>query len=362
MNQGLWQLNSAVLGLFIIVLLTNIIIKQTVPILPLSKIKEFQEIIEPKKYINLEFIYKEDLFNTYKEQEKAKLITEIPEFKAPEETPIPQEKLPEFLPPLKIKLKGVLFSNHNSNNFALLEDEAGKELSYTIGNKIQDAQIAKITQDKVILLRSNGQKETMYLTTKDDKILGINEINWENTVKKIDNQKFEIDPIKFQIMVPSIGNLFNNLELITYYKQKQPIGLRVGRIKNKTTGYYLGLKDKDTILEINGINTANFKNRYKALISIIESKINDEIKAKILRKDKEIVVTYKLVNLPIIKESALEKLRAAKEGLFSLSRAQEQQQETRQFTKGHPEDRAQMLEDIKKNLLRNIDRIHKRGI
>ncbi|MCK4265027.1 hypothetical protein KAW80_01565 [Candidatus Babeliales bacterium] len=356
MKQELWQLNSSMLVIFFLILSTSIIIKQTIPSLRLPKQLLLEIPTEEHKDIKIEDIYTNDLFETYvpTTAEEKQLINPIPEPRSHEALPLPAKLPVTLLPPLDIKLKGILFSSESMKNIALLEDETGKEQSYAVGEKIKDAQIAKIVPEKVIIFRNNGQQEIIYLKEKDEQIEGINEVNWSNTVNKVDDFEFTIDPSRFKTMVSSLGQLFEDLNLITAYKDDIPYGIRIGKLKEKTVGLVLGLREKDVITEVNNTKVIELKDRYQTLKSIVNTQINDEIIIKILRDKKNINLSYKLANLPLIKKSAFEKLRAQKAGLFKLNRDQERSENVRSFDRKHPINRQQILEEIRKRILENI--------
>ena len=92
-------------------------------------------------------------------------IPAIPEAPAPIALEIPAQKAPVFIAPLAATLKGVIYLQDDSeHSVAIIQfKDSKKEHNYKVGEMIQDAQILRIYPTKVVVVRSNGQQEVLYL-------------------------------------------------------------------------------------------------------------------------------------------------------------------------------------------------------
>ena len=265
MKQPLWILNSALILIFLMSTILGFIFNQKPPTMR-KKHLETQEGDNISEYkINKENIYKYDLFYTYIpetfEPTQKDLVSPIPEPNIPTPAKPPATAKPKILPPLNIQLKGTILAASEQKSIAMLADETQKESIYHIGDKIKDAQLIKITRSRIVLIRSNGQHETLYLK-KDDQISGLSiKKQLDEIVKKIDANNYQIDPENFISEVESLGMFSEKLSLITAHKKGRAIGVKVGVLEEKSIGPALGLQKDDIIKTINDIPTTSRKNK-----------------------------------------------------------------------------------------------------
>ena len=298
MKQPLWILNSSLLVIFLLILLFNNVLKQeptAVRIKPPS-IKE----IEKKKLpivVNLERIYTHDLFDTFVAIEKKAVqqtfVTPIPPPRSPVITPPPEFKKTEFVPNLNITIKGIIISSDDSNSVAMIADETNKEAVYHLGDRIKDGQLIKLSRNKVVILRANGQQE-IFLLRKPDIPEPPPPDKWLYTIKKIDDQNFEINPKEFTREIQTLGQLLENLSLNTAYKNGNVIGIKVGKLDQASIGLALGLNQNDILSSINDIDVSQIKNRIKIYDKISQTEKGDSIKLSLKRADQDITLNYKL--------------------------------------------------------------------
>jgi len=365
MKQQVWIINSSLLLLFILTLIVSMIVQQTPPLF-IEK-KPYIEEREPRIPLStesIENIYKYDLFGTFAKKEiipsLKSLVTPIPQ-PQPVKIPLPPEPpKPTFLPPLKLSLQGIAFSSNEEKSICMIIDETKKETIYHIGDTIKDAQLIKIGKNRITLLRANGQHETIFLRKEDNKELLPPEKKWDDVVKKINDTTFEIDFKQFPKEIPTLGMLTEMLSLLTSYQQGKPTGIKIASLTPNSIGNILGLQKSDVITSINGIQTADKKNRIKIYDAITKTKMGDSIKISFQREEKKITNTYKLTKIEKIKEKEFapptEKKEKTKtdETLFKLNKLQEQEKQRRDFAKKHNFRQQHAIEEIRKRLLENI--------
>ncbi|MBD3231703.1 hypothetical protein GF322_03500 [Candidatus Dependentiae bacterium] len=364
MRLSLWVLNSSLLLIFGMMLFLNIILQQKPPIFSVRPItKEFEKKKIPIA-INISKIYKQDLFDTFTPEEKQilqkSLITPVPEFRPPKFVPPPPVQVQEFVDPLNISIKGIVFASNENKSVAMIIDETGKEKVYHLSDKIKDGQVVKIEKNKVIILRANGQQE-IYLLRKDELMPPDEQTKnkWQYVIKKIDEQNFEIDPNEFIKKIPTMGNLIEELNLSTAYKDGEAIGIKVGIIEPNDIGSIIGLNKNDILLSINDLDLRNYKNRIKVYDNIMQMQLGDEIKLLLKRNDYEKKINYKLAEIEKPKKQFF--IESAKEddlkGVPSFKMSSEQQREAqlKKFEKQHQTpERQKVISDIRQRLLENM--------
>ena len=302
MRHPLWIINSILLLLvglaFLFVYFSQVSIPQQEDIEPalystLKKEKHLQ--------INISKIYEADLFGSYQTtlaQEDKLMEPVFPQPPEPQITEIPELPKPQFLDPLDITLKGIFIVNNDGtkNRIIVSDNKTKKESTHKIGDKLGDAQLIRIFNNKIMLLRSNGQQEVLYLREQDAKFdAGYSMIDeWNLVVKQMSNDSFIVDPIAFVKRVQDLGQLIEMLHLITAYKQGISIGCRVGKLDEKSIGTALGLQPGDIITAIDGIQANNMENRLKIYQNILHKKEEKLIVVQMLRNKEEIVFEYRL--------------------------------------------------------------------
>jgi len=380
MRQDLWLANSSLLLLFALTLGAYELLQQEPPPwkaprlpppLEIEKKKETESTIPPIPKEVLEKILQDDIFGTYIPKDvksaKATLVTPIPEPKPSIPLPIPDVKKPEFIPPLNITIRGIIASGDDQRNVAIIADETNKEGMYHLGEKIKDAQIIKIAHNRVILLRANGQQETFYLRKDevDDPTLGPE--RWKYTVRKINDQTFDVDPTSFTKEVETLGNLIERAAIIgTAYASGKPIGIRIGKTDPNDVATALGLMENDIITTVNDIDIADSKNRISAYQKVIEQTVGSSIKLGLKRANKDVLFSYNLVKIdrprktifPGVKvvESQPQQQPSAEGQQLPMSRLQQHEQMMRDFSRRHVDQQRheQVNMEIRRRILEGI--------
>lgn len=303
MKHPIWIVNSTLLVLILctvaFVLFSHVSLPEREDIEPssYSRIKK-----EKKLQINIGQIYSADLFGTVaateEVEEKEKAFPLPPE---PQSVEIPDLPQPQFLDPLDISLKGIFVVSTDStkNRTIIADNKTKKEATYKIGDTIGDAQLMRIFGNKIILLRSNGQQEVLFLREQDAKMdTGYAAIDeWSLVVQPISGTLYMIDSVAFAHAIPDLGQFIELLHLITAYKQGVSIGCRVGTLDEKSIGTALGLQAGDIITSIDGIPATTMEERLKIYESVLSKKENDKIAVTLTRNQEELTFEYLLKEL-----------------------------------------------------------------
>ncbi len=305
MRHPFWIINSILLVLVILTLLFVYFSQVSIP--EREDIEPTPAVIRKKDkrlHINISKIYEADLFGSYQMAMDRPDVTAQPTFPQPPEpqpTEIHELPTPQFIDPLDITLKGIFIINNDGtqNRVIISDNKTKKEATHKIGDKIGDAQLIRIFSNKIMLLRSNGQQEVVYLREQDAKFdAGYSMIDeWNLVVKQMSSTSFLVDPIAFAKRVQDLGQLIEMLHLITAYKQGVSIGCRVGKLNEKSIGTALGLQPGDIVTMIDGIQADNMMNRLKIYQSVLGKEESGLIVVQFLRNKEELVFEYQLRDL-----------------------------------------------------------------
>ncbi len=305
MRYPFWILNSSLLALLLMAILFIVFTQQTFPTKTTSGLKTkkitVSETIKPLMYEGpLSAIYENDLFGTYYEKTTA---TEpnyqeaaLPQPPLETHAVIPAEPALPFLPPLKVTLKGIMVLSDESNNQAVIADnQTQKEENYKVGDTVEDAQIIRILGNKVILVRSNGQMETLYLNEKDiisDPQFAKTNRDWDTIIKNTKQHYYVIDPHSFVQVVPTIAHCIDMLDLTSVYHRGQSVGCRVGQAGHETLGQALGFETYDIITSIIDVPTTSTDDRLFIYEKLVQQPFGQPFTIKIERNSQPITLTY----------------------------------------------------------------------
>jgi len=298
-KQQVWIANTSLVLLILICTSSLYFLQKDLPVLRIKKSKISDASSGSSGLlVNLEKIYSNDLFDTYiapaaKQAIKKNLVSPIPQLNLKTKTPPPPIKKVSFLPPLSVSVKGIILSKNEKRSVVMIADQTGKESTYHIGDQIQDAQLLKIGRNKIVLLRTNGQQEVLFLR-KPENLTKTGESRWGYAVKKLDENHYQIDCDEFTQEITSIGQFVELLHLGTAYKNSKAIGVRIGIVDEFEVGSVLGLQKNDIITAINNIPTSNPKSRTSIYDAIRESKNNSEITVELTRSGQIMQLKYSL--------------------------------------------------------------------
>ncbi len=298
-KQQVWIANTSLVLLILVCVSSLYFLQKDLPVLRIKKSNASQEALQSvEMLVNLEKIYSNDLFDTYvmpmaQQPTKKNLVNPIPQLNLKAKTPPPPVKKVSFLAPLSLTIKGIILSKNEKQSVAMIADQTGKENMYHVGEQVQDAQILKIGRNKIVLLRTNGQQEVLFLR-KPENLAQTGESRWGYAVKKIEENQYQIDIDEFTQEVTTIGQFVELLHLGTAYKNSKPIGVRIGIIDQFEVGSVLGLQQNDIITAINGLPTNNPQSRTSIYDAIRESKNGSTITVDLTRNGQALKISYSL--------------------------------------------------------------------
>ncbi len=299
-----WVINSTLFLLFICMIIFVITTRYKLP--SRTRLETPTAIEAPTKdvsKIDISQIYRNDLFNTYREMpvkemqpEEKKLLLPPPPTLRPA---APVERKPvQFLEPLAITLKGIMYSSDEQYNRVIIEEKkSGKEKLYKVGDALEDAEIVRIYYNKVMLIRSNGQQETLFVTPQDAQKDPFypHDIVWQNIVHQQSPATFTIQKDQFITAVRSLAEFIDMLDITTAFKKGKTVGCRIGVLKPQSAGQALGLQPNDIIISINNIPTISTNDRVAIFTAIKNMQPGSVIEVNILRGGAEIKQEYTLV-------------------------------------------------------------------
>lgn len=306
MRQPLWAINSSLLFLCVLGQLVFFLLYTPVP----RRVSlEPDTIHMPEKKIgtvvSIKNIYEQnDLFGTYvppvvvAPKIAEPTVPVMPEAPANIPLKIPVEPEKVFIAPLAVNLKGVMYSQDRpEHSIAIIQFQDSKEeINYRVGQLINDAQVLKIYPNRVIVVRSNGQQETLYLREdeagKDLAIETAKEISGIMVVQK--NGYYHIPVEKFVSHVKSLGQFIDLLGLTTVYQKGKSIGCRVSKAAKDSLGAKLGFMHDDIIQQVDGLPVTDISSRVLVFDHVIGKKAGDAITARIDRGGRTIELKYML--------------------------------------------------------------------
>lgn len=322
--------------------------------------------IVPKQYttiaqgrtadITIDRIYQNDLFDTYKKEvppaAPVDVLVTIPE--PPPHIPptLPSIVEPQFLDPLNITLKGIMVVGADpakSNAFIVDNKSGGIEKIYRVGDQVEDATLVRILNNKIILLRSNGQQEVIYLRAEDAQKDSnfITENQWDKVITPASDNAFYINTDEFIKHISNLGQFIDMLHLTTAYQKGKSIGCRIGALDEKSFGAQIGLINGDIVTRINDIETGLSENRLQIYQNIIALPDKSPIKIVLLRAG-----TQKTITL-IIKKPSISALPANESQLDELT-LQKQKNDERINILKEKYIPAPTLQDIRKRERKNM--------
>ncbi|MCX5923762.1 MAG: hypothetical protein NTU89_04365 [Candidatus Dependentiae bacterium] len=337
MRQPLWAINSSLLFLVLLGQAVFFMVKMPMP-RRVSIEPGAMQAVEKNitTVVDIKTIYDEnDLFGTFLPRAPIlpkQIDMSVPQMPdAPSAIPltVPVEPQKVFVPPLPVVLKGVIYLHDQpSRSVAMVQFQDSKEeINYHVGQLINDAQILKILPDHIVVVRSNGQQETLYLrendASKDLSLETAKELAGLSIVHK--NGMYHIPVDKFIAQVKGLGQFIDLLDLTTVYQKGKGIGCRVGKAGKDSLGAKLGFSYDDIISQVDGLPVTDISSRVLAFDNVIEKKIGDKITVHVDRSGSTVQMHYMLAksadgkaadfgasgakSKDVVKSSALEKER-----------------------------------------------------
>jgi type II secretory pathway component PulC len=249
-------------------------------------------IIEPHTYgktkeefeVNIQKIYENDLFGTFHKEipvyQQPVFTLDIPPAPPVQAPIIPKIPEPTFLEPLNITLKGIIVvgRDEQKNRVIIADNKTDREQTYKTGDTLEDAQIIRIFNNKVLFLRSNGQQEVLYLKEYDAKHDPAYTMldDWRDVIRPTGPNSYEVSPHGFVLQINTLSQFIDALGLSTAYSKGNSVGCRIGSLTDHSLGLNFGLATGDIVTSVNDIPATTTQNRleiYKLVTHLQESDI-----------------------------------------------------------------------------------------
>lgn len=309
MRQPLWLINALLICIIVISELIFLLVQTSIPrrvslepgTLPVQEKKVAVDVA-------IKNIYEaNDLFGTYVSEvpvlAKGVAHFEMPPIPMPPAMiplEIPVEKPPVFVAPLAATLKGVIYLHDDSEkSIAIIQSkDSKKEHNYSVGEMIQGAQILKIFPNRVIVVRSNGQQETLYLRTQDIESDFAQDLEkgLDSFVVHEKDTKLYIPLDAFLKQVSSLGQFIDMLDIRTVYQKGKSVGCRIGQAAKDSLGGKLGFLKDDLVKKIDTIDVVDLQSRIDIYDHICQKKIGDEISVQVERNGRLVSMVFVLTN------------------------------------------------------------------
>ena len=265
--------------------------------------------------INISKIYENDLFGTFYREipvyQQPKYNLEIPPAPPVQEPIVPKIPEPIFLEPLNITLKGIIVvgRDEQKNRVIIADNKTDREQTYKTGDTLEDAQLIRIFNNKVLFLRSNGQQEVLYLKEYDAKRDPTYAMldDWHDVIRPTGTYSYEISTPVFVTRVINLAQFIDMLGLSTAYEKGVSIGCRIGNIAKNSLGLNLGFVTGDIVTSINELPATTTANRLEIYKQVTHLKEGDIITVDLIRRGMPLKLEFKLNEFNKIATEATEK-------------------------------------------------------
>lgn len=311
MKQPVWIINSSLLLLCILGIAMMYLYRPEIPerqeITPEIPIRSKPRVTTK---IDISTIYDNDLFDTYQpplpEPALKDFAKKMPVAPMPQPLYMPHEGPPHFLEPLPIRVTGIIIVGDNLKDTTMITNtKTQEEVSYRIGDKIQDAQLIQILSNRIILIRSNGQQEILYLRKVDALKAEQEDKPWNSIIERINPTTFQVDPDEFAQKAKNLGSVIDQLDLTTAYKEGKSIGCRIGMSGPQSLAYALGLHVGDIIQQVDSLPATTTDDRLAIYDYILARTSSDSFTIEFLRANKKLTHTITLGELESAKTAIL---------------------------------------------------------
>ncbi|MBM3894689.1 hypothetical protein FJ366_03800 [Candidatus Dependentiae bacterium] len=354
MNQHLWAVNSFLLCMLCFTLFFSLSFKQAVPrgdstTIPAKK----KSLANPQ--VSLDELYgPREIFGLFEKPTEPAIktldIPAAPQFSSPTPPQAPKNNLVKLAPPLSISISGIIFSPKRiDKSVAMISDETNKEAMYHVGDKIKDGIIIKIGQERIVILRSNGQQETFFLRKNVTlESLGGKDEPDSNSLKfgvEKGENKYEISKSLFCSKIQSVGDFLKEFDLSPIYKNNQISGFKICNTAQDSFAGSLGIKEGDVLTAIHEKPINDMKNRMSVYELFTNKDYPKEFTITLLRDKKELKK-----HLTVIEKHRMKMPSSSKDSDKKTDFTKPQKNNSRMTDEAYNE----MIESMRKQLADNV--------
>jgi len=162
--------------------------------------------------------------------------------------------------------------------------------------------LIRIFAQKVIIIRSNGQQEVLYLRQEDAESDSPSIVHgyWDYMIKPVTNDVFIIDPHEFVRKIKSLAQLIDLLDLTSAYQAGKSVGCRIGSLSEDSFAPILGLKAGDIIESVNGIPAIDATNNLKIYQNVVSIEKGQSISVVINRAGERFTLTLEIDDINLV--------------------------------------------------------------
>ncbi|NQT95385.1 MAG: hypothetical protein HQ572_02945 [Candidatus Omnitrophica bacterium] len=191
-----------------------------------------------------------------------------------------------------LKLKGTLFTRSLKPLVVLEDTRNGRATMYEIGDTIEGVlKIAYITRGEVTFASSDGEYKLSLPTGGVWQPQGLQSEDEKWYRIKKEGNTFLVDESTVKGAIQRTADIMRNIKISPYLKDGKKIGIMVTKLTEIGILKEAGVKEGDIVKSINGLNLNSPHQIFTAYKKLRNQK---EIEVDIIRKDKPIILTYRI--------------------------------------------------------------------
>ena len=203
----------------------------------------------------------------------------------------------EAITDLKVRLVGTMVAVPASLSSALIELEGGDSFGYSIGDKIQDAEVVAIAPKRVTLRRGDGREEFLEMNEegapkRTPAASNASEGSSEGGVEQLGDNRYAVDR---SLINEYIGDIDSISRLGRALPHRGPDGefdgYRLSAIRRNTLADQLGIKNGDVVHTVNGAvlnSVPSAMNAYQTMMN------EDSFSFEVTRRGQRMTLEYEI--------------------------------------------------------------------
>jgi general secretion pathway protein C len=188
---------------------------------------------------------------------------------------------------LKLKLWGTVTGGRNKAYAVIEETEPGKQNLYRTGDSIQNATLALILREKVVL-NVNGKDEILEMEKSSN--LGNQTPSPERPVPST-SQRIPLERSQIESAVQDVNNLMSDVNIRPFIQEGKAEGFILTQIKPNSVFRKMGLRNGDIIIGVDGEKIESMDN---ALEFYEKLKSSSNVKLQLKRRGQLKTIDYSI--------------------------------------------------------------------
>jgi general secretion pathway protein C len=188
---------------------------------------------------------------------------------------------------LKLKLWGTVTGGRNKAYAVIEETEAGKQNLYRTGDSIQNAILALILREKVVL-NVNGKDEILEMEKTSDR--GNQAPSQERPVPST-SQQIPLERSQIESAVQDANNLMSEVNIRPFIQEGKAEGFILTQIKPNSVFRKMGLRNGDIIIGVDGEKIESMDNAFEFYEKL---KSSSSVKLQLKRRGQLKTIDYSI--------------------------------------------------------------------